>query len=209
MRCWAEGASRRLAWGEGRRRSGSCWWSGRARQALSASLTAAVTPSTTGTPVAAPTASSSPAMPPQPRQMTSAPSCATASSASATMAFTAALRLLLEFEDGHAAGAHRGASGVEPGELEPVLDERDRAVERRDDGVLVAEQRRDVAGRLGDVDDGHIAAVPAGLRGRARRTRPERPRRTRPRSDRRCPSRRPRRGSSRSFPRPIRRRKPV
>ena len=70
--------------------------------------------------------------------------------------FHGGLRSLIELEDGHAAGAHGGASGVETGELEPVLDERDRTVERRDDGILVAEQRGDVAGRLCDVDDGYI-----------------------------------------------------
>ncbi|MNY78526.1 hypothetical protein D3C86_2188090 [compost metagenome] len=46
--------------------------------------------------------------------------------------FNSTLRVLLELQHGHAAGADRGAARLQTGELEPVLDQRYRAVKRGD-----------------------------------------------------------------------------
>jgi hypothetical protein len=64
--------------------------------------------------------------------------------------------ILLELEHGHPRSPHGHAVRIEPGQQQPILDERDGSIERRDHGEAVAEEQRQSRPRLGDVDDGHV-----------------------------------------------------
>ena len=119
----------------------------------SAMVTAAATPSTTGTPVRSPTFSSSPAMPPQPRQITSACRPRRTAAGLADDGVDGAARVALQFEHGHPARPYGRAPRVQTGQLQPVLDQGHGPVQGGDDRVLVPEEHGGGRGRLGDVDD--------------------------------------------------------
>ena len=55
----------------------------------------------------------------------------------------------LQFEHAQPAGPDRGAAFAEPGQLEPVLDLRNRALKAGNDGVGAADEARGVGGGLG------------------------------------------------------------
>ena len=126
------------------------------RTSDSAMVTAAATPSTTGTPVRSRTLASSSAMPPQPRQITSAWSWVTAIDACSTIASTARSGWVSSSSTAIPLARTEAQRALQPRQLQPVLDQRHRPVERGHHRVLVAQEHRGRGGGLGDVHHRHV-----------------------------------------------------